>query len=108
MRETGRAPFVFGLVLVLAGCDPDDGKPTEPIKYLVPDAGDASTSALPDANRPLGADCTDASQCASGICFLGGKSSWCSTACTPDNAAQVCNVQPLDGTCNKQGLCRRP
>jgi hypothetical protein len=99
---------VLALGVMLVACNPDDGKPTDPIKELVPDGGEAGASAS-STNLPIGADCTDAKQCASGNCFIGGKASWCTVPCTPDNAATVCvPVPPLDGTCNKQGLCRRP
>ncbi len=97
----------LALAVVFAACNPDDGKPTDPIKYLTPDAGEGGVT--PTGDGGLGADCTDDPQCASGKCFHGGTQSFCSASCTADNAAQVCaNHPPLDGTCNKQGFCKRP
>jgi hypothetical protein len=58
--------------------------------------------------KALGVDCTKNEECESQICFLGGKASWCSLKCTAENATQICPVPPFDGTCNKQGFCRRP
>src|SRR5262245_52638932 len=99
--------------LLMPGCTTDSGKPTTPIPPV--DAGggsggqDAGSEASTAALKGPGIDCTADSECQSGKCFIGGKSSWCSLPCTAANAATVCvPVPPLDGTCNNQGLCRRP
>lgn len=62
--------------------------------------GDAGKKALAEA-------CTDDPDCASNVCFKGNQGSYCSLQCTNQNAATVC-VAPFDGTCNKQGYCRKP
>lgn len=100
----------LGLSLLAAACSADDGKPSGPTIIVVGgDAGTAADSASgADAGKKaLAADCTSDSDCESGICFKGGKSSWCSAHCTAANAAQVC-TGIFNGDCNQQGYCRRP
>jgi hypothetical protein len=46
--------------------------------------------------------------CASNICSVGTMQSFCSLACTPENAAEICPVPPFDGTCNMRGFCKKP
>lgn len=98
-------------LLALGACDPDLGRPTETI--IVQDAGGEASAADASADGESallanGADCTSNAQCRSGICFVGGKASYCSVACTAANAATVCAGAPFDGVCNQQGFCRRP
>lgn len=97
---------------LLAGCSGDDGKPSGPLPTLTvdaaaSDAGGASDAPADAAKRALAEDCRGDADCESGICFLGGKSAWCSAKCTPANAAQVC-TGIFAGDCNQQGFCRRP
>lgn len=102
---TSAFPFVAALV----SCAPDDGRPSGPIN-LVFDAG-TDGDAAPDAaitKKGLAADCTGDSECESGHCFRGGKSSYCSLACNAQNAASVCLAPAFDATCNNQGFCRKP
>lgn len=94
----------FAVLLALTACNADIGEPTGPV--IVQDAG-AEAAAKP-VLPALGADCTAPEQCDSQICFVGGQSSYCSLRCTSDNGSTVCTTQPFDGTCNKQGYCRRP
>ena len=55
---------------------------------------------------PFGAVCTDKSQCASNVCFVGGNRSFCSLVCTAATQATDCPVPPTSGTCNMQGYCK--
>ncbi len=106
-----RRPAVLIALTTLAACNADIGEPTGPV--IVQDAGaeaaaDASKMAVPSTNKGPGVDCGAAEECQSGICFVGGQASYCSLRCTNDNATTICSTQPFDGTCNKQGYCRRP
>lgn len=96
----------FGVVLVVAGCSADDGKPSSPITIPSSDAG-ASDASGDGGKKALAEDCTADAECESGICWKGSKSSWCSTKCTPTNAKDVC-TGIFAGDCNQQGYCRRP
>jgi hypothetical protein len=74
------------------------------------DAGTTSSSsgdAGDGGKKALGETCTGGPDCASSVCWKGTQSSYCSLQCTAENAAAVC-VTPFDGTCNKQGYCRKP
>lgn len=86
---------------LLIACTIDDGEPTEPIP--TPDAG-----AAPAAKAGLGLPCKIPTDCESGQCFVGGQSSYCSLRCGTDTAASVCVPPVFNGTCNKQGFCRKP
>ena len=86
---------------MLASCIPDDGQPSEPIP--TPDAGVAPTT-----QAALGAACKIPPDCLSMQCFVGGQFSYCSLKCGTDTAATVCVPPVFNGTCNKQGFCRRP
>jgi hypothetical protein len=96
----------------LAACDPDEGAPTGPV--ITQDAGadaDADAGVAPDGAggaKANGDDCTTGAECQSGVCFAGGKSSYCSLPCTPADAVTVCAGAPFTGQCNMQGFCRRP
>ena len=100
----------LALALALTACNADIGEPT--IQVILQDAGvDASAqdSGLgPDGKKLLGVDCAAPEECESGICFVGGRFSYCSLRCQTDNAKTVCKDAPFDGTCNMQGYCRRP
>ncbi len=85
----------------LIACSPDDGEPSQPIP--TPDAGVAH-----GANKGLGEACAIPSECESAQCFVGGQSSYCSRKCGSANAAAVCVPPAFNGTCNKQGFCRKP
>jgi hypothetical protein len=55
---------------------------------------------------PFGAPCADKSECASGVCFIGGNRTFCSLHCTTATQAADCPVPPTSGTCNMQGYCK--
>lgn len=86
---------------LLIACEIDDGEPSEPIP--TPDAGLA-----PAAKAALGSACKIAADCESAQCFVGGQFSYCSLKCGTDTAASVCVPPVFNGTCNKQGFCRKP
>jgi len=86
-------------LVVLAACNPDDGKPTDPIKYLTPDASEGGAAAA--TNEPLGASCTDNTQCDSGVCQIGGSQTWCTVKCT---SADDCPAG-VAHQCNAKGVC---
>jgi len=68
------------------------------------DAGPADAAATGDAaDLPFGADCTDNTQCASGVCIQFGQGRWCTLACTD---ASQCPVGSQGQKCNLQGYCR--
>jgi hypothetical protein len=58
--------------------------------------------------KALGETCAKGTDCASGVCYVGGQSSYCSLTCTSGNAATVCVPPTFNGVCNKQGFCRKP
>jgi hypothetical protein len=93
-------------------CIGDDGRPSGPIIIVVSDGGGAPPtndgSAPATAKKNLGDECATESECASGVCFKGTKSSYCSLTCTPSNASSVCVPPVFDGVCNNQGYCRKP
>ena len=67
----------------------------------------ASSGAVDAGKKALTEACTKADDCASNVCFMGNQGSYCSLACTQQNAATVC-VAPFNGVCNNQGFCRKP
>jgi len=119
MRALHVAPIAAGL-FVAAGmaCNQDIGEPVETV--IVQDAGasaDADADADADAGVPAvvgfpprtsGAACTKGADCNSNVCFMGGKSSYCSLPCTQANATTACAAAPFNGVCNMQGFCRLP
>ena len=96
----GVATALAAALLIACGMI-DDGEPSEPIP--TPDAGLA-----PAAKAGLGVACKIPTDCESGQCFVGGMSSYCSLKCGTDTAASVCVPPVFNGTCNKQGFCRKP
>jgi hypothetical protein len=116
MRAVAK-PSVLAIGLgVLTACSGDDGKPSSPVVIVIADSGpspsdaggDAGGEAGPPAKKGDAVDCNSDDECASNVCFKGGKAGWCSYHCTVANATQVCPNPPFDGTCNNQGYCRRP
>jgi hypothetical protein len=75
-----------------------------------PDGGGdgGGDAAAPGGGKALGETCAKDADCASNVCYVGGKGSYCSLACTPKNAKTVCAPPVFDGSCNKQGYCRKP
>ncbi|HEY8079053.1 MAG TPA: hypothetical protein VIF62_33200 [Labilithrix sp.] len=70
------------------------------------DAGhDSGTSG---GKNDLGAACKADADCTSNVCFVGGSQSYCSLKCNAGNAATVCVPPTFDGSCNKQGYCKKP
>src|SRR5262245_53399845 len=104
------ALFAMVASLTTAACSSDEGKPSNPIIPIeagAPEGGDGGTEA--GGKKGPAEDCTGNDECQSGVCFIGGRASWCSYGCTAQTAATVCvPVPPFDGTCNNQGFCRRP
>lgn len=90
----------LALFVVLAACNPDDGKPTQPIKYLTPDASEGGASSTP-TDEPLGAPCSDNTQCDSGVCQVGGSQTWCTVKCTSNDDCPA----GLAHQCNPKGVC---
>ena len=82
-----------------AGHDTGTTTPTEDAGH---DSGNTSGKA------GLGETCAAPADCESNFCFVGGQGSYCSLQCTTANAATVCVPPVFDGTCNKQGYCRKP
>lgn len=78
-----------------------------------PDAGTATQGPTADAGgsslEPNGATCKQGTECQSGTCFVGGKSSYCTVTCTmtgkPDPACQALGAA-FTGTCNNKGYCQ--
>ena len=72
---------------------------------------DAAKEAGGDGGKvPLGGDCKAPVDCESGVCFVGGKDSYCTIKCTMlDDEDPVCEALKGDfnGDCNKQGFCRK-
>jgi hypothetical protein len=91
----------LALSVVLAACNPDDGKPTQPIQYLTPDSGEGGAAA---SNKPLAASCAGNGECDSGVCQIGGSQTWCTLHCT---SGADC-VPPLLMQCNAKGVCSHP
>lgn len=94
------------LVVGLAGCEADIGRPT--VQAIVQDSG---VDAAADAGPILGADgvdCGGDADCQSGHCFVGGMASYCTRPCTAQNAQTACATPPFNGVCNNRGFCRRP
>lgn len=101
-----RRTVVVTLALIVTACNADIGEPTG--RVIVQDAGADGAATQPATNKGLGVACTDGTECESGLCFVGGQASYCSLRCTADNGQTVCMPPVFDGTCNKQGYCRRP
>lgn len=109
------APIAVAL-LVAAGvaCNTDIGEPVETV--IVQDAGVSTDADGASEEAPAvgfapgtpGAACTKNTDCTSNACFMGGKSSYCSSPCTVANAMTACATNPFNGTCNMQGFCRLP
>lgn len=95
------------VLLILAACQADIGRPT--VEEIVQDSGVVDAGS--DARSALTADgvaCTTDAECQSTHCFVGGMASYCSEACTAANASNVCGNAPFNGVCNSRGFCRRP
>ena len=86
---------------LLTACSIEDGEPSAPIP--TPDAGIARTT-----KALLGEACKIPSECDSAQCFIGGQFSYCSLKCGTDTAKSICVPPVFNGTCNKQGFCRKP
>ncbi|HEY8079052.1 MAG TPA: hypothetical protein VIF62_33195 [Labilithrix sp.] len=103
-----RVRLAIALVVTahLGACDPDQGKPTETI--FVQDAGNdaAPVDAAPGGLKKNGDICMTSADCESGMCFVGGKESFCTIPCTTANAVTVCAAAPFIGVCNMQGFCK--
>ncbi len=85
--------------------DPAPASPAPPAAEA--DAGaDSSAPAAKPLVKSAEGPCAKGTECESGVCFVGGTQSYCSLACTVENAATVC-ASPFTGACNKQGYCRR-
>ncbi|MBX3226047.1 MAG: hypothetical protein KIT84_29270 [Labilithrix sp.] len=103
MKTPSRWALVIGLAGVLAavaGCGGDEGEPG-------PSLG-ASSGNVAAGTVANGDPCTDTSgvECESGVCFAGGRQTFCTVRCTAENQTEVC-VAPLTGSCNRQGYCKR-
>jgi hypothetical protein len=106
---------LFAAAVVVCACIGDIGEPVETV--IVQDSGvSADADADTDASAPLvgfpagtsGAGCTKSTDCKSDVCFMGGKSSYCSLPCSAANAMTACAAAPFNGVCNMQGFCRLP
>jgi hypothetical protein len=113
-----------GLLLSVAACSSSSsggGTPPEDAATPEPDAaGDASTppvdastpvdSTTPatDGGLPLGSMCTQASDCASGLCepFRMQTVHMCTQPCTTATQATDCPNPPTAGTCTPNMYCR--
>ena len=68
---------------------------------------DLATASNPDAaGKAFGASCTMDIECATGHCFVGGMSSFCTMTCTAATQATDCPNPPTSGTCNMRGFCK--
>ncbi|MBS2012764.1 MAG: hypothetical protein JST00_07755 [Deltaproteobacteria bacterium] len=88
--------------VAISGCSSDDGRPEQ-------GGGVTTVSANIDPSAPkkkAAEVCQVPAECESNVCFSGGNQSFCSVACTPENAATVC-AAPFTGSCNKKGFCKR-
>jgi hypothetical protein len=100
------------LTLAVVACSSDDGKPASGTTPTTSgnDAGDADSadndSGTSGKKKNAEGPCERASDCESGICFVGGNQSYCAVQCTADNGPTVC-AAPFTGSCNKQGYCKR-
>jgi hypothetical protein len=105
MRESALL-IALAFVVGLAGCS---SEPAAPIIPEVPDAGGATVDAEVDAPKQgFNGACTDNAQCETGICFRGGKRSFCTMPCTPQTVTKDCPTPLTPGLCNNQGFCKPP
>jgi hypothetical protein len=85
------------LFVCFAGCGGVEGAPP----------GDLAIAANPDSGgKPFGAACTVSQECATGTCFMGGMSNFCTMPCTAATQATDCPAPPTSGTCNMRGFCK--
>lgn len=112
--RAGSGSFVtLVVVLSLAACSSDDGKPTLPLGSDDADSGAPAADGGPadgggTAAKKKNAEgpCADGAECESGVCFVGGNQSYCALRCTAENGPTLCSA-PFTGSCNKQGYCKR-
>jgi len=96
------AATALATMIVTTGCSGDEGRPEQ-------GGGTTTAAAQIDPAAPkkkAGEACQAPAECESSICFNGGTQSFCSVACTAENAASVC-AAPFTGSCNKKGFCKR-
>jgi hypothetical protein len=100
-RPAFKIVALSGVVMHAGACNPDDGKPEGPEVILPAPTASGTSAGNPGDNCGVDADCK------TGHCFVGGKQSFCSVPCTPNDYAQVCPA-PINGSCNMMGFCKAP